>query len=53
MVVARSRVSLDQFLKLPEEKPAEWRGTDRIDVSDVLPKFELTVEELFSSLRVP
>ena len=28
-----------------------WRGGDRIDVSEVLPDFELTVEQLFASLR--
>ena len=28
-----------------------WHGSDQIDVSVVLPKFKLTVDELFASLR--
>jgi Uma2 family endonuclease len=27
-----------------------WHGADRIDLSEVLPDFELTVEQLFMSL---
>lgn len=34
-----------------EGRVSAWRGTDRIDVSEVLPDFELTVQELFASLR--
>ena len=29
-----------------------WHGSDQIDVSDVLPQFNLTVERLFASLRL-
>jgi Uma2 family endonuclease len=32
--------------------PEALRETDRIDLSDVLPGFELTVQELFASLRI-
>lgn len=28
-----------------------WHGSDRIDLSEILPEFELTVEQLFASLR--
>ena len=35
----------------PEGRVSAWRGTDRIDVREVLPDFELTVRELFASLR--
>jgi Uma2 family endonuclease len=30
----------------------EWRGPDRIDLAPVVPGFELTVEQLFASLRL-
>jgi Uma2 family endonuclease len=36
----------------PDQVPEVWRGADRIDLTGVLPEFELTVEELFSSLRI-
>ncbi len=35
----------------PGARTGPLRGTNRIDVDDVLPGFELTVEELFQSLR--
>lgn len=35
----------------PERQPVLWRGADLIDVSEVLPGFDLSVEQLFSSLR--
>jgi Uma2 family endonuclease len=35
----------------PGQRPVVWRGTDRIDLSEVLPTFELTVEELFATLQ--
>jgi Uma2 family endonuclease len=35
----------------PDDHLSEWRGTDRIDVSEVLPKLDLTVEALFAVLR--
>lgn len=28
-----------------------WHGADRIDLTEILPNFELTVEQLFASLR--
>jgi len=28
-----------------------WSATDRIDLGAIVPDFELTVEELFASLR--
>lgn len=28
-----------------------WRGSDQVGVSEVVPGFELTVDELFASLR--
>lgn len=42
----------ESVLAFRSDRPASaWRGADRIDVGDVLPHFELTVEELFASLR--
>jgi Uma2 family endonuclease len=35
----------------PHGRLSAWHGTERIDLSEVLPDFELTVEELFASLR--
>lgn len=34
------------------EQPIAWHGQDRIDVSEVLPDLQLTVEQLFASLRL-
>jgi Uma2 family endonuclease len=34
------------------QPPEALHGSDRIDLSDVLPGFELTVQELFASLRI-
>jgi Uma2 family endonuclease len=36
----------------PGASPRALRGTDRIDLDEVLPGFELTVQELFDSLRL-
>ena len=36
----------------PDADPVVLRGTDRIDLDEVLPGFGLTVQELFDSLRV-
>jgi Uma2 family endonuclease len=33
-------------------QPVELRGDDRIDLSEVLPDFQLSVQELFAALRV-
>jgi len=35
----------------PGSRPRALRGADRIDVGEVLPRFQLTVEELFGSLK--
>jgi len=35
----------------PDRQASAWRASDRIDLSEVLPDFELTVEQLFASLR--
>lgn len=35
----------------PDRPAGAWHGSDRVDVSDVLPDFELAVDELFASLR--
>jgi Uma2 family endonuclease len=35
----------------PDDRLSEWRGADRIDLSEVLPKLDLTVEALFAVLR--
>src|SRR5258708_30462194 len=35
------------------QEPRVLRGSDRIDLDEVLPGFGLTVDELFSSLRRP
>jgi Uma2 family endonuclease len=35
----------------PQGRMDVWHGVDRIDVSEVLPDFDLTVEHLFSVLR--
>src|SRR5207248_11679550 len=37
----------------PDARPSVLRGADKIDVSEVLPGFELSVEELFASLNLP
>jgi Uma2 family endonuclease len=34
------------------EQTAAWRGRDRIDLGEVLPDFQLTVAELFASLKI-
>lgn len=36
----------------PDTSPRALRGADRIDLDDVLPGFELTVQELFDSLKL-
>jgi Uma2 family endonuclease len=36
----------------PNQQPTAWRGSDQIDLGEVLPAFALTVEELFASLRL-
>jgi Uma2 family endonuclease len=36
----------------PGQPAMAWRGTDQIDLRDVLPAFDLTVEELFGSLKI-
>ena len=36
----------------PEGAPTGLHGADQIDLSEVLPNFKLTVDELFESLRV-
>jgi len=36
----------------PGSTPKALEGSDRIDLDDILPGFELTVQELFDSLRV-
>jgi Uma2 family endonuclease len=38
---------------LSGEKLTVWRRADRIDLGELLPGFELTVEALFSSLHMP
>jgi Uma2 family endonuclease len=35
----------------PGNEISEWHDKDKIDLSDVLPDFDLTVEQLFASLR--
>jgi Uma2 family endonuclease len=35
----------------PDGRVSAWYGSDRIDLSEVVPAFELTVEQLFASLR--
>jgi Uma2 family endonuclease len=35
----------------PDSQASAWRASDRIDLREVLPDFELTVEQLFASLR--
>jgi Uma2 family endonuclease len=35
----------------PGDKIAEWRGTDRIELGEVLPELDLTVDRLFAALR--
>jgi Uma2 family endonuclease len=34
----------------PDGLPVVWMGADRIDVSEVIPDFDLTAEQLFASL---
>jgi Uma2 family endonuclease len=34
------------------EQTAAWRGEDRIDVGNILPDFQLTVQELFAELKI-
>lgn len=36
----------------PDGEPRTLRGSDPIDLSDILPGFRVTVDELFASLRV-
>lgn len=35
----------------PDEPAVAWHGSDRIDLQEVLPDFDLTVERLFASLH--
>jgi Uma2 family endonuclease len=35
----------------PDQPAIAWRGTDRIDVNEVIPNLELTVDQLFASLN--
>jgi Uma2 family endonuclease len=35
----------------PGPQTAAWSGPDRIDLSEILPGFQITVEQLFASLR--
>lgn len=35
----------------PDEPLAAWRGSDRIDLHEILPDLDLSVEQLFASLR--
>ena len=35
----------------PDRQPNVWRGRDRIDLGEAVPDFELSVEQLFASLR--
>ncbi len=42
----------DSVLTFRADRPAsEWHGSDRIDLGDILPDLDLTVEQLFASLR--
>jgi Uma2 family endonuclease len=34
-----------------DDRLSEWRGADRIDLSEVLPNFDLTVDALFAVLK--
>lgn len=36
----------------PERSVRAWNGPDRIDVSEVMPGFQLTVDQLFAALRL-
>jgi Uma2 family endonuclease len=36
----------------PNQPTLAWHGSDRIDLSEVLPDLQLTVEELFASLQL-
>lgn len=36
-----------------DKEPIAWRGQDRIDLGELLPNFELTVDALFASLQMP
>jgi Uma2 family endonuclease len=36
----------------PDRPASSWSGSDRIDVREVLPDFELSVDQLFASLRM-
>jgi Uma2 family endonuclease len=35
----------------PDRPPSAWGGSDRIDAGEVIPDFELSVDQLFASLR--
>ena len=39
------------FVFRPGQQPLTLRGADRIDLSDVLPAFDLTVDGLFAMIR--
>jgi Uma2 family endonuclease len=42
----------ESVLAFRSDRPASaWSGSDRIDVSDMLPDFQLSVDQLFASLR--
>jgi Uma2 family endonuclease len=42
----------ESVLAFRRDREAEaWHGADRIDLSEILPDFDLTVEQLFASLR--
>jgi Uma2 family endonuclease len=42
----------ESVLAFRHGRPADaWHGSDRVDLHEVLPDFELTVEQLFASLR--
>lgn len=38
---------------LPDEQPITLTGADPVDFGDILPGFDLTVEQLFASLTIP
>lgn len=35
----------------PDQPTGAWHGSDRIDLHEILPDFDLTVDQLFASLR--
>ena len=36
----------------PDSKPVAHRGSDRIDLDDILPGLELTAQQVFETLKV-